>query len=122
MAAEMMEVSDAEKGSSIASEEILGDIEEEEPCFQDIVLLLEHGISAEDIKKMQEIGINTVKGIQMTTKKKLLGIKGYDEVKINKIKEACRKVSLTTGFMTAFEVADQRKQVFRLSTGSKGLE
>ncbi|KAF2904190.1 hypothetical protein ILUMI_01982 [Ignelater luminosus] len=122
MAAEMMDVSDTEKGSSIASEEVLGDIEEEECCFQDIVLLLEHGISADDIKKLQEIGINTVKGIQMTTKKRLLEIKGYDEVKINKIKEACTKVSLSTGFITAFEVADQRKQVFKLSTGSKSLD
>lgn len=122
MATMEMEINDTGKGSSINSEETLGDIEEEDVFFQDIVLLLEHGITTDDVRSLKAAGINTIKGIQMTIRKKLLAIKGFDDIKIDKIKEACTKLSLTSGFMTALEVADQRKQVFKLSTGSKCLE
>lgn len=117
-----MEVHENDKESSVMSEDNLGDLEEEEAFFQDIVLLLEHGIAIEDIKRLKTVGINTIKGIQMTIRKKLLEIKGFDETKIDKIKEACCKIAMSSAFMTALEVADQRKQVFKLSTGSKALD
>lgn len=97
-------------------------IDEEEPFFQDLEALLIHGIVTDDIQKLKKAGINTIKGVQMTTRKKLLNIPGFTEEKINGIKEACCKVSLANGFLTALEVSDQRKQVFKLSTGSSNLE
>lgn len=97
-------------------------LEEEETFFQDLEALLDHGIPASDIQKLKKAGINTVKGVQMTTRKRLMEIKGFTEEKIQAIKEACCKVSLTSGFLTALEVSDQRKQVFKLSTGSSNLE
>ena len=57
----------------------------------------------------------------MSTKKKLCNIKGFSETKVEKIKEACLKI-ISLGFMTALEVSDRRKQVFKISTGSIELE
>jgi len=50
-----------------------------------------------DIKKMKLVGICTVKGIQMTTRKTLCNIKGLSEAKVEKIKEAAGKM-LVKGF------------------------
>lgn len=57
----------------------------------------------------------------MCTRKKLCGIRGFSEAKVDKIKEACAKVD-RVGFLTALQVSDRRKHVFRLSTGSQELE
>lgn len=98
------------------------DLEEDEIFFQDIDLLLEHNISPEDITVLKALGINTIKGVQMTMRKKLLQLKGFTSEKVDQIKDACCKIVLTNGFMTALEVSDQRKQIFKLSTGSSRLE
>lgn len=95
--------------------------DEEESFFQDVDILQKHGINVADIKKLKAAGICTIKGIQMSTKKKLNNIKGFSETKVEKIKEACHKVA-ALGFMTALEVSDRRKQVFKISTGSSELE
>jgi meiotic recombination protein DMC1 len=51
----------------------------------------------------------------------MCNIKGFSEAKVDKIKEACAK--LDTGvFLTALQVCNKRKQVFRLSTGSQELK
>lgn len=57
----------------------------------------------------------------MCTRKKLCNIKGFSEAKVDKIKEACAKLS-TTSFLTALQVSDKRKNVFRVATGSEELE
>lgn len=74
-----------------------------------------------DIKKLKAAGICTVKGLQMTTRKKLCAIKGLTDQKVDKLKEACTKVT-EVGFMSALEVCDKRKCVFRIGTGSPELE
>lgn len=95
--------------------------DDEEIFFQDVDILQKHGINVADIKKLKGAGICTIKGIQMSTKKKLCNIKGFSETKVDKIKEACQKI-VTLGFMTALEVSDHRKQIFKISTGSSELE
>lgn len=95
--------------------------EDEESFFQDVDILQKHGINVADLKKLKAVGICTIKGIQMSTKKKLCSIKGFSDTKVEKIKEACQKV-ITLGFMTALEVSDRRKLVFKISTGSIELE
>ncbi|XP_021932532.1 meiotic recombination protein DMC1/LIM15 homolog isoform X2 [Zootermopsis nevadensis] len=102
---------------------VAGDIydeEEEESFFQDVEVLQSYGINVADIKKLKSSGICTIKGIKMCTRKKLCNIRGFSEAKVDKIKEACAKVD-TAGFLTALQVSDRRKQVFRLSTGSQEL-
>uniref|UniRef100_A0A671UXL5 Meiotic recombination protein n=1 Tax=Sparus aurata TaxID=8175 RepID=A0A671UXL5_SPAAU len=74
-----------------------------------------------DIKKMKSVGICTVKGIQMTTRKALCNIKGLSEAKVEKIKEAAGKM-LNVGFQTAFEYSAKRKEVFHITTGSQEFD
>lgn len=45
-----------------------------------------------DIKKLKAVGICTIKGIQMTTKRALCNVKGLSEAKVDKIKEAANKL------------------------------
>lgn len=125
-----MEATIAEEKNEIVCEETTGsetvteceEIEEEEACFQDIEMLLEHGISQKDVTNLKKNGINTIKGLQMYLRKKLKEIEGFNDEKIDAIKEICCKISLANAFMTASEVSFQRKQLFKLSTGSKALE
>ncbi|XP_071398904.1 meiotic recombination protein DMC1/LIM15 homolog [Centroberyx affinis] len=95
--------------------------DDEESFFQDIDLLQKHGINMADIKKLKSVGICTVKGIQMTTRRALCNIKGLSEAKVEKIKEAAGKM-LTNGFQTAFEYSTKRKQVFHITTGSQEFD
>uniref|UniRef100_A0A671UTN9 Meiotic recombination protein n=1 Tax=Sparus aurata TaxID=8175 RepID=A0A671UTN9_SPAAU len=67
------------------------------------------------------VGICTVKGIQMTTRKALCNIKGLSEAKVEKIKEAAGKM-LNVGFQTAFEYSAKRKEVFHITTGSQEFD
>uniref|UniRef100_A0A671UTM3 Meiotic recombination protein n=2 Tax=Sparus aurata TaxID=8175 RepID=A0A671UTM3_SPAAU len=78
-------------------------------------------INMADIKKMKSVGICTVKGIQMTTRKALCNIKGLSEAKVEKIKEAAGKM-LNVGFQTAFEYSAKRKEVFHITTGSQEFD
>ncbi|XP_046403567.1 meiotic recombination protein DMC1/LIM15 homolog [Ischnura elegans] len=106
-------------------EEEVSDVDEEESFFQDIDMLQDHGINAADIKKLKTSGICTVKGIQMSTKKRLCAIRGLSEAKVDKIKEAVAKVNgmdVGGGFITALEVSSRRRQVFHITTGSKELD
>lgn len=97
---------------------MLGD--EEESLFQDIEMLQSHGINVVDIKKLKSSGICTIRGLQMTTKKKLCAIKGLSETKVDKIKEAVTKIN-SSAFATALEVSQKRKTIFKISTGSEEL-
>ncbi|XP_041938584.1 meiotic recombination protein DMC1/LIM15 homolog isoform X1 [Alosa sapidissima] len=101
----------------VEDEATLGYQDDEESFFQDIDLLQKHGINMADIKKLKSVGICTVKGIQMTTRRALCNIKGLSEAKVDKIKEAAGKL-LANGFLTALEYSEKRKQVFHITTGS----
>ncbi|KAF0991105.1 hypothetical protein HZS_7740 [Henneguya salminicola] len=92
----------------------------EAETYQDVEILQNHGINVVDLRKLKSSGICTVKGVYMTTKKKLLSIKGISEAKADKIKEAAAKVFNHT-FSTAYEFCEARKQIFRVSTGSEEL-
>ncbi|CAM1302493.1 DMC1 (predicted) [Pycnogonum litorale] len=97
------------------------ELDEEDSLFQDIDALQSHGINVVDIKKLKSAGICTVKGILMTTKRKLCAVKGLSEAKVEKIKEVSSKL-VDPGFLTATEVSEKRKNVFKLSTGSQELD
>uniref|UniRef100_A0A1B6GPJ8 Meiotic recombination protein DMC1/LIM15 homolog n=1 Tax=Cuerna arida TaxID=1464854 RepID=A0A1B6GPJ8_9HEMI len=105
----------------VAHESDISDVEDEESFFQDVDVLQNHGINVADIKKLKATGICTIKGIQMCTRKRLCNIKGFSEAKVDKIKEACAKLSAIS-FLTALQVSDKRKNVFRVSTGSEELD
>lgn len=104
-----------------AVEDQMLDADEDETFFQDIDILQNHGINVADIKKLKSSGICTIKGVQMITRRKLCAVKGISEAKVDKIKEAVAKIC-NDGFLTALQVSDKRKQVFKVSTGSQELD
>ena len=57
----------------------------------------------------------------MTHSKNLGKIKGISEAKIEKIKEAADKL-VPGGFVLATEIAERRKHVLKISTGSKEFD
>lgn len=84
--------------------------------------LQEFGIGAADIKKLKEAGVQTVESIKMRTKKALTNIKGLSEAKVDKILDACSKASAAGNFMTGSQFLQKRKDVIKVSTGSKTLD
>lgn len=117
---EEMDIVNTSEAGTVESAETVES--EEEQFFQDIDLLLEANIQDHDVNLLKKIGLNTIKAVQMTMRKKLLEIQGFNEEKVDKIKEACCKVALNNGFLTALEVSNQRNEIFRISTGSSALE
>ncbi|KAK5113954.1 hypothetical protein LTR62_003077 [Meristemomyces frigidus] len=93
---------------------------EYENFIVDIDVLANHGINQADILKLKGAGIHTIASLQNTMTKHLLKIKGFSEVKVDKVKDASKK-SLPNAccFITGAETLLQRKSCFRLSTGSK---
>ncbi|PLN74491.1 Rad51-domain-containing protein [Aspergillus taichungensis] len=82
-----------------------------------------HGIGAADITKLKANGYYTIASVHGATRKNLLKIKGFSEIKVEKIKDAITKcLPSASGFITAMELCHQRKKVVRISTGSKQFD
>uniref|UniRef100_A0A663MJ12 Meiotic recombination protein DMC1/LIM15 homolog n=1 Tax=Athene cunicularia TaxID=194338 RepID=A0A663MJ12_ATHCN len=96
---------------------------QEEQGYQDdeVNLWLIEKYNVADIKKLKSVGICTIKGIQMTTRRALCNVKGLSEAKVDKIKEAANKL-IEPGFLTAFEYSEKRKMVFHITTGSQEFD
>ena len=54
-------------------------------CFYFLFTSQSHGISANDVKKLEEAGYFTVESVAFVPKKSLLAIKGISEAKADKI-------------------------------------
>ncbi|KAF8271875.1 Rad51-domain-containing protein, partial [Lactarius quietus] len=91
------------------------------PYFDSVDELQQHGINVQDILKLKAAAINTVSGVNMTTRKQMLKIKGMSEAKVEKIKEAAHKIS-GSSFATGLELQERRKRVLVISTGSKSVD
>ncbi|KAJ7170090.1 Rad51-domain-containing protein [Mycena filopes] len=97
------------------------DDEDTTAYFDTVDELQQHGINVQDILKLKAAAINTVSGVNMTTRRHMLKIKGMSEAKVEKIKEAAHKI-LGSSFATGVEVQDKRKRVITISTGSKSVD
>jgi meiotic recombination protein DMC1 len=95
--------------------------EDTEFTINEIEKLQEFGINVADINKLKTSGFCTVSSILMATKKELLNIKGITEQKIEKIQEAAMKLE-QGGFTTGYGIMLKRKNVLRITTGSKKLD
>ncbi|KAK7064046.1 meiotic recombination protein dmc1 [Favolaschia claudopus] len=95
--------------------------DDETPFFDTVEELQQHGINMQDILKLKSAAINTVSGVNMTTRRQMLKIKGMSEAKVEKIKEAAHKI-LGSSFATGVEIQDKRKRVIMISTGSKAVD
>lgn len=83
--------------------------------------LEECGISAGDVKKLQEGGMYTVESVAFATRKDLLALKGISEAKADKIKAEANKL-VPMGFVSAAELHQTRQDIIQISTGSKELD
>ncbi|KAK5130835.1 Meiotic recombination protein dmc1 [Meristemomyces frigidus] len=93
---------------------------EQENYIVDIDQLQNHGIGQADILKLKANSYHTVAAVHGAMSKLLLKIKGFSEVKVEKVKDAAKKcMPNSAGFMTSAELLELRKRCFRLSTGSK---
>ncbi|KAJ0291619.1 hypothetical protein COL922a_014253, partial [Colletotrichum nupharicola] len=80
-------------------------------------------IQAHDITKLKANGFYTIASIHGATRKTLLKIKGFSEIKVEKVKEAVAKcLPSASGFITAMELSHQRKRAVRIPTGSKQFD
>jgi len=79
------------------------------------------GISAADIKKLEEAGFHTVESVAFAPKKQLLTIKGISEAKADKILAEASKL-VPMGFTTATEFHQKRSEIIQITTGSKELD
>ena len=79
------------------------------------------GVSAGDIKKLQEVGYHTIESIAFAPKKQLIIIKGISEAKADKILSEASKL-IPMGFTTATEYHLRRSDIVQLTTGSSELD
>lgn len=94
-------------------------VEESGPIL--IGQLEKFGVSAADIKKLQEAGLHTVESVAYTPKKGLLAIKGISETKADKLlTEASKMVNM--GFTTAMDIHQRRQELISITTGSSDLD
>ncbi|KAL7780278.1 hypothetical protein CFE70_010300 [Pyrenophora teres f. teres 0-1] len=105
--------------SSVASDDIIDD----DGFIVDIDAIQAHGIGAVDIAKLKANGYYTIASVHSATRRNLLKIKGFSEIKVDKVKDAIGKCQPSGGgFQTAHELGQQRKRVIKISTGSKALD
>uniref|UniRef100_S4RBH9 DNA repair protein RAD51 homolog n=1 Tax=Petromyzon marinus TaxID=7757 RepID=S4RBH9_PETMA len=99
----------------------VSEVEEESFGPQPASRLEQCGVSANDVKKLEEAGFHTVEAVAYAPKKELLNIKGISEAKADKIlAEAAKLVPM--GFTTATEFHQRRSEIIQISTGSKELD
>lgn len=94
---------------------------EEETTHVSVEELKSLGVSANDVAKLEEAGYNTVQSLAYAPHKELLNIRGFSDIKVEKlIKEANKLIKM--GFMSATEYHEQRADVCYISTGSTELD
>eukprot|EP00042_Codosiga_hollandica_P038182 m.308294 g.308294 ORF g.308294 m.308294 type:complete len:333 (+) comp55327_c0_seq33:1061-2059(+) len=96
--------------------------EEEQQGGPTLVARLEAcGISAGDIRKLEEAGFYTVEAVAYAPRKALISIKGISEVKADKIISEAAKI-VPMGFTTATEYHQRREEIIKITCGSTELD
>lgn len=99
-----------------------GVAEEEAQCGPILISRLEScGVSATDIRKLQEAGYYTVEAVAYAPKKHIVAIKGISENKADKILAECVKLVPMT-FTTATLFHQRRSDLVHITTGSQELD
>ena len=80
-----------------------------------------NGITALDLKKLQEAGFTTVESIAFTPRKQIIEVKGISEPKADKIIAAAAQ-HVPMGFCSATMFHEQRKELVYITTGSTELD
>jgi meiotic recombination protein DMC1 len=81
------------------------------------------GINVSDIKKLQEAGLATIGSVLQTCTRDLIAIKGLSEAKVEKIREAAKKLDCRGAvFKTGLEMKEKRQTIIKVTSGSKALD
>jgi DNA repair protein RAD51 len=70
---------------------------------------------------LKSAGLHTVEAVAFTPKKQLLAIKGFSEIKVEKLLAEASKL-VPMGFVAATEIHRQRGDLIMIGTGSKALD
>ena len=89
--------------------------------YQTLDALLEHGIAANDIQKLNDAGFFTVESIAHATTRRLENVKGISEAKVKKLKDIV-KAMVPMEFKTAFDALQDREHMVTLTTGAVELD
>ena len=89
--------------------------------YQTLDALLEHGIAANDIQKLNDAGFHTVESIAHATTRKLEDVKGISEAKVKKLKDIVKSM-VPMEFKTAFDALQDREHMVTLTTGAAELD
>ncbi len=118
----MMEI-EAQRNEELYENQQMQEEEEEGQLvpYQTLEALLEHGIAANDIQKLNDAGFHTVESIAHATSRKLAEVKGISEAKVNKLKGIAKGL-VPMEFKTAFDALEDRKHLVTLSTGAVELD
>ena len=88
-----------------------------------IEVLRKYNISEKDIDKLKTIGITSIQGLYMTSRKNILNIKGFTEKKISNIFTEANKIEPYSFFQNGKEFNKEREDtIYKISTGSKNLD
>ena len=97
--------------------------QEDVQTFRPVDDLQSLGVNVSDIKKLIESGYVTVGCVLQSSMRDLLTIKGLTEARIEKIKEAAKKLDCRgPAFKSGLEVKEKRKQIVKITTGSGALD
>jgi hypothetical protein len=78
--------------------------------YTNLEILQEHGISMNDIQKLNTAGFYTIESIAHATIRKLTDVKGISEAKVQKLKELVKSM-VPMDFKTAADALQDRKYV-----------
>ncbi|KAL7549019.1 hypothetical protein ACHAWF_012286 [Thalassiosira exigua] len=89
--------------------------------YQSLDLLVEQGVAANDIQKLNDAGFHTIESVAHATVRKLSEVRGLSEAKVNKLKEIVKQL-VPMDFKTAADALEDRKSLVALTTGSTELD
>lgn len=83
--------------------------------------LQNHGINQSDIQRLRDAGICSVATLVATTSRNVTKIKGFSEVKCQKVKAAAKNI-IEVGFVSGSDQSTVRERVCYISTGCKAFD
>ena len=89
--------------------------------YQSLDLLLEQGVAANDIQKLNDAGFHTIESVAHSTVRKLSEVRGLSEAKVIKLKDIVKQM-VPMEFKTAADALEDRKSLVTLTTGSTELD
>eukprot|EP00760_Papus_ankaliazontas_P018698 PhM_4_TR1758/c1_g1_i1/m.98455/K04482/RAD51; DNA repair protein RAD51 len=86
-----------------------------------VQVLEQHGIAAQDIRRLIESGFHTVESVAYAPRKALLAVKGISDTKVDKL---CAEVGrlVPMGFSTASDYLEARKDIIRVTSGCREID